>query len=355
MGTSGASGSRGSRRWVAAGAVLCAVVASSSLWIAKWDAGRSVQGLIPDKDALVLGEVWETSDHKVDIPIRNIDTKTISVVDFSSSCGCLSVEPRTFQLAPGATQMVRLRINLMLSQRNDGGAAGKEFTVVLTPVLSDGSVQQQTWTLQGTVKRLLRLSDPRPFIALTVGEDSETVISATATTRMDGLLGSAEPDLANIVVDRDPADVDRFLVRIRPKQSLPPGPLEFSVHLRPHRDGEQLQGVTFVVAGVVRGRISAQPELLHLGGHPVGSTATDDLTLRPTKSTAFTVESITSVAPGIIIRPANSGGAEKRYTISRQIVKEGQQEDTVTFAVRTQDGRIENVPVRVLYIGQPSR
>ena len=64
------------------------------------------------EDALNVGPIWETEQFSWTVPVRNREPELIEVESISSTCNCLSIEPRSFSLGPGERRDLQLRIDL---------------------------------------------------------------------------------------------------------------------------------------------------------------------------------------------------------------------------------------------------
>ena len=51
--------------------------------------------------SLDFGEAWETDDHLVKLPIKNLSTQELTIVDFVTSCDCSRIEPKKLTIPPG--------------------------------------------------------------------------------------------------------------------------------------------------------------------------------------------------------------------------------------------------------------
>ena len=66
---------------------------------------------------LDFGAVWEDAEFDWELPIHNQIGERVYVTDFALSCACLRIEPRSFELAPGETTSLKLKINLLHARK----------------------------------------------------------------------------------------------------------------------------------------------------------------------------------------------------------------------------------------------
>ena len=52
------------------------------------------QGLTVDTSELALGEIWETDHFPWAFTVRNSSTSDLEILDFQSSCNCVTITPK---------------------------------------------------------------------------------------------------------------------------------------------------------------------------------------------------------------------------------------------------------------------
>src|SRR5437868_14421269 len=50
--------------------------------------GMTIDGLLVEANFLVLGEIWEAPDHRVNLTIKNVSNETRTIKEFARSCDC---------------------------------------------------------------------------------------------------------------------------------------------------------------------------------------------------------------------------------------------------------------------------
>src|SRR5579871_5337245 len=73
----------------------------------------TMDGLFIDSTALNLGELWEDPDCVRTLTVENRNDRRIEIVNFSTSCDCTSIEPRSLSLEPGQSREIRVKLDLM--------------------------------------------------------------------------------------------------------------------------------------------------------------------------------------------------------------------------------------------------
>jgi hypothetical protein len=109
--------------------------------------------------SLNFGEAWVTDDFEWPVTMENVSDETLKVTGIAGSCTCQRFEPSSFELAPGATQTVKIRIDLrsQLSQSNSSVSRTRFWATVA------GQPKPQYWELTGNIKTALQ-APPRSSI-----------------------------------------------------------------------------------------------------------------------------------------------------------------------------------------------
>ncbi len=224
-------------------AVPCVIAAHElgslvSVWIAPGEPSPAVpgglteserNGLVVSASDLDLGEVWETTEFVHNVSIHNRSGTEKKIEDFSTSCLCTEVEPRTVAIPPGGTVTVHVRIDPNHNRSPDeADLAVRPFAVEVTPILDTSLPQQPGWTIHGRFKSRVT------FNALSVHFGEEVVQGSPAPTRrvaatvhvpMQRLEARVEPPSAGTAsVTLVPDKPDGLELKITPANTLPIGP-----------------------------------------------------------------------------------------------------------------------------------
>src|SRR5262249_52816263 len=108
--------SGGRRAWLGRGRGLALLLGACGVcsWCAVVQKGRGPDstGLWVSPERLNFGEVWEAEQFRWVLPVTNGSGEDIEIVNFATSCNCLSVEPRAVVIPAGQTVEVNLVLNL---------------------------------------------------------------------------------------------------------------------------------------------------------------------------------------------------------------------------------------------------
>ncbi|MCH8045203.1 MAG: DUF1573 domain-containing protein, partial [Planctomycetes bacterium] len=143
-------------RWWQAVLLLCLFVSATGLGI-YWGQTHIVAGiengfLEVDPEHLDFGEVWVQDKFQWTLPITNTSSEPVEVLEFRSSCNCLSIEPKTLVLAPGETSDVHLTLDLTTRNPEQAAKASRRFSVRIAPIITGGLAQYTGWEIQGQVR-----------------------------------------------------------------------------------------------------------------------------------------------------------------------------------------------------------
>lgn len=311
-------------------------------------------GLVVSANDLDVGEVWEQGEFQRNLTIRNTTEKEVTIDGFSSSCGCLSIEPSSLTIPSGKEAEVRATLNLTLGDSRDN----MNFEVKITPVLRDLYGQHPpVWIIRGQARRLMKLR-PRTisFYAnqLVRGQafPSHTAI-ATPNIELGSLKAKYPAELATVEVARCTEDNNSFQVNITPRKSLPVGPFRFDVLLEPVRKDKLLPIVKLPIEGRVMGDVQAIPDSVILGARRVGETATETLTLRSEGGVPLVVRRFCADSTDTQIEPFTvKGVSDHVFRINQHITKLGKQVFSIRFSV-TKNGESSTLKVKGTYEGTP--
>ena len=132
------------RRWVVIGVVGIALAVLSGVVTARAMRSDSQQDakVDPPLSALYiadgqqdLGEVWETADAILTVPISNRTDKPIEILDFESSCDCVVVTARDITIPAQGSVSISVRTDLTKRTPQQFGMAKRKFNISLRPVL----------------------------------------------------------------------------------------------------------------------------------------------------------------------------------------------------------------------------
>ena len=330
--------------------LVVAVYYSSSRGVRSAEGDRSVERapLEVVRDTLDFGTVSPQPGYQHTIICRNTTAYPIRVTELSASCGCASIEPESFLLPAGAQQSIRLTLDLAPANADVSSFGTTDFAVTVfanyQPVPGDvrdpSPIARSTWAVTGKVLHVLRLSMTEVHF---LGSDrlrygrahSSMTVKVHSRDRLDELVATCIPELAEIAVSPSGDSGRKFDLIIVPNTNLPPGPFEFRVNLKPVAEGRELSGVSVPVVGRVEDDIRGGPAVVSLGSGPIGCVLEYVVCLHSTSDTPFAV--LTSECElqnsQVVEIPEMENETRRTYRITCRVGKAGSNNGTCRFQV----------------------
>ena len=313
------------------------------------------EGLVVAENDLDFGEVWEDGEYPWHFIVENPTPKDITIVAFSASCNCLSIEPHSLQIPAGQKAEVHVKMNLRSGAVDMEDETSKKVTISLMPHFGNGYAKQVAWNLHGRVRRLLKIT-PRLMdfgTDLVHGNSYPTKIAtATTTLPVQTLHAKCIPDMGRVEVNKSKACTDTFEIKITPHKSLPAGPFTFRVAIEPVSSFMSLPTISFPVEGVILPEVQALPQFLCIGARPLGQTVTDTVILRSLCKEQAEVENIWISDDDLIVEPIlDVRTRDMAFCFKQRISKRGEQSRIVAFSFRKRDHMVSVTRVNVTYVG----
>jgi hypothetical protein len=112
------------------------------------------------RDGGNFGEAWEDQRFVWKLPLTNTSPEPVRVLDVRTSCTCVSAEPRSFALQPGATRELTLVLDLTPRAIEKAGTV-RPFAVDVAVVTETDTLPPapEKFSIKGTVRPVL---DVRP-------------------------------------------------------------------------------------------------------------------------------------------------------------------------------------------------
>ena len=302
-----------------------------------------------------FSEVFETKKFVWPIDIINPTDKAIDIDRFVMSCGCTTITPQQLTIPAQSKAACQLTINLTLDQPKPGeNGSERDVSFSILPVVA-GKLQsrQGMWNVRGKVRRILELD----HYTLDFGECQEqTQLTQTILVRaavpLDGLV--AKTDSLSWTAEAIKGD-DRYqyTVTVRSSQAMPPGPINFRVHLTPlPARGGELSPNTVPCVGRVIPEYALYPQELLLGANTIGKLCQETVHLSSPDGKSFTVYSIRPNSQGLTVEQQGDNDSPRQKFLVRQTISErGRQHGTVTFDILTWDGRMRTTSLPIDYCG----
>lgn len=298
-------------------------------------------------ERLNFGRTWESPRFAHSFPVTNRGTERLTVEGISSSCSCLSVSPPRFTLAPNESVTVTAEVDLTAKPRE-----GEDAAFILTPTakFESGAEHPKTqWVLTGKSRKLLTL-DRRPTLGrVSVLDQPLKPVKVIVTTAipLEGGIG-AKSDHPNVVAKCVPhsTDANKFTLELSAATKLPLGPVKGTVTLTPaDRTEKNLPVAVVPLDAVIVPDVECLPPAVLGGGHPVGATFTQSVTLASLGKRPFKVLSATAEGAGLSVKQVGD-----EFLISQKCEQPGQQTGKVVFQVEAADGRYA-ITADVTYVG----
>ncbi|MEX2119600.1 MAG: hypothetical protein WD847_08395 [Pirellulales bacterium] len=344
-------------------AVLCIFFGAGLLGGATWFDTPVVSRSAPGKEILTVddkwlnfGVVWEQKDYVVTLPLKNLSDGPLEVRAVIS-CGCGAFDPQQLTMAPGATERVRVSLDLTRPDPEIDSGLPRDFATLVTFALDEKS--PVSFNLRGEVLPHPLSIQPR---SVEFGEplikDSpwpSRSVRVTSAHPIRSLQAVCDKRIADVRVHRPiPGDYSWEVV-VSPSPELPPGPLELRVALDAVFDVPELAGVppaTLDVKGVVETDVYANPRSLHFGLVGVGEVVSEVLSLGSRHDPFEVLGMEPSGGSELSVTPAGElAGGGVSYLVSRRVDEAGLQRGHVRFDVGQGRRRYE-VVVPVSWVGK---
>lgn len=338
--------------------LLLTAVCFAAYWLGNRAGGR-VESVSPDESGLVadprfldFGEVWEDADFHWKLPIRNVTAQVIEILDFVTSCTCVSLRPRSFSLAPGETKEVEMSLDLTPRLRLPQGQ--EVFEASLLPKIKGALPRTQGWLLRGRVRELLKFNPPAAaFGDLIRGQTVPSILVKIETSLPLRKLSTEgkENHVCVSVVQKEPR---RFELSVIPADTLPAGPFRLEVPLQPSgEDGKMLPAKELIVMGIMHEDVEPTPSPLILGAVPIGQTAKETIVLKSITGKSFKVEKIQPLSNDLRVDLIEKGDRkEPMFVVSQKGTTVGDQWTEALFRVQIENQPSRDISLRIFYFGQ---
>jgi len=230
--------------------------------------------IVPIREELDLGTIWASGDFSHTLHLRNVSSREVEIADVKATCGCTAIDPPSLTIQPGKTRAVTLKFHVSDQPDREAQPDDRRLRTYLVPSVTGYSASGPPWELTGVIRKVLSLSPSLVSFeeGLVVGQPFPVkAVRITARRRLQCLDVQGGDGLASL--DLVSESETAYLLRIRPRENLPPGPFRFEVTLTPRlASGERGTPRVLGVHGCVRHEVDASPRALHWGIVPVGET-----------------------------------------------------------------------------------
>lgn len=153
-------------------------------------------------------------------------------------------------------------------------------------------------------------------------------------------------------VKQSKANSSEHELTIAPEGILPVGRYAFDVQVEVELDsGRKVRPGQIAVIGEIAADIQAAPPVLALGARSLGETVEETLTISSLTGQAFQVIDVKVNGGGLAVEPLQDGAEAHAYHVRQHITGLQSQHGWVSFRVRNEAGREEDIRVGVIYHG----
>ena len=338
--------------------LVVAVIAA----VAAWAVGlppRSA-GVVADQPPVLLagpaqldfGAAWSSDDFVCTVPVRNISAEPVSVIRVAAGCGCTSIGPKSFDLAPGAAQDLTLHLDLRPLYPVPEHIREWPFQETIAVYFGDAdSPQYQEFPLSGRVRETIAVPRIIQYVAAERLVEHGPTPSRTVPVRTSIPLRELRVD-TDWWYDMQPtvaADPDRpgdYLLTIVLRDDMDAGEFDFDLRLTPvAADGEVLPAVPVIVRGVKEPDCYAIPSEVRFV-YGAGEVPSATVTLATRSGREFFVGEI--AAEGYVIEPPASDTAGRHvFTVSLVPSAAAPLAGTIKFLIFAADGASRELDVPI--------
>lgn len=275
----GWSNLRSQRAWIPPVILACLMICLGG-WLGSTRVQHEQIAPTINPKSLDFGEPWASEEFEWTLPVTNPTATLIRIREVVKSCSCVGVTPQRFEIPPGQTQSLQLKLNLVdkgawVSDRID---YRQELTLV------SESIPPLTWMFQirGTVRMPLQL-DPEQFRFDVVPTDHtpHAVLIRVAVEVKEVLAHSKHRD---VTVECHPSASDptkwKLMLRLSGSHR---GLVDIPLTLTPYTaDGEALPRVNWTFTARIRSPIQITPADVDFQTVALDTTVDQVLTLRQT-------------------------------------------------------------------------
>jgi hypothetical protein len=316
---------------------------------------NQINGLAVNPADLDFGEAWEDPEFVRRLTLHNRGAHSVRVSNMHGGCECVSVEPRAFDVPPGGSREVAVKLDLTHRYPYQFGVDRRELAVTIHPEFAGRGIAAESWKVRGVVKSRVSVDGRELAFADLCGQGESITRSmkATAHVPLAKLEATAPADKATVAVVPAPKRPGGYDVRVTPRPDLPLGPFHFEVGLTATTtDGAKHRCVAFRVSGEIRSPVRVVPDPVLLGEHSIGATAEATVSLR-FPAGGWSVDRVETELPTTAVTRAPPLDDGPTYRIAQPIPKTGDGICQVRFVCRKPDGQLETVPAVVRWYGEP--
>lgn len=304
---------------------------------------HEIRGLVVQTKDLEAGEIWEQKDFAWKLPIENRTGRAIAIKQLQTSCGCLSVEPKSLTIPARESKIVSLAFDTRNRDPNAIGDPTRDFVETVEPNLEgpDASATvtgRPYWTLKGSVRRRVTFD----VVRVTFG-DSPVQGRSPAARRIlmivhvpfRDIKARIQPPVASVRTVK--TGENRFELWVAPRTDARPGRFcgELTVDMM-DKEGTTFEAGWLAIEGEVRAEVRPIPARLILPARKIGETADGMFLLQGSDDAEIKVESIATDSPEVHVEAVEIPGAAsgRAYRVRVHLTSVGDFSSRACFTVR---------------------
>lgn len=311
-----------------------------------WIAYR--QSRVPQDDAWIsapdtqldLGFQWEQPSKSWTFTVFN-RTRQPMAVALVPSCGCLSVTPDSFHLAPQASVDIDAHLNLIATSPVERQQALRDFTVKIAGTARVGEMTKlHVWTVKAQIRSALRSHPVIDLGEVHEGGASSMEISLETDESVKELRIRRH---ASIVqgVDARFVRTSQFQLGLVLSDAIPYGRFEGDVWLTAVTDDGELPAFPLTIVGSKPRAVFLSPSALSFGSVRVGESSSALVVLSSTSDARFhATASSDATDPNVQVAAVSSDIAPQNAVVYRVLVlpkRQGIEKAHISFHVQTSD------------------
>lgn len=291
---------------------------------------------------LSFGTVWEDENFQWEFPVRNVSRSALAIVDWNTSCGCVSIEPKPCTLRPNETRTFRATFNLLspvAMERDLNSSTQSVGTISVSPKLTIANIVPPTFYFSGIIRKVLSLSN-REFDLVGTRKlargtpNPPLTVHVSSRLHLDELRATCSKNFAHADVTERLGDTNAFDVAIS-LDDPPTGPFAFTVNVIPFVRGEELPSRDIRITGETVGEIYCIPDCILLGAAAIGQQLQDTVCIVSTRGSDIIVESVDVNGSDVTVSSESQAGADRCvYRISSTVSSPGRKDASAVFHLR---------------------
>ena len=204
-----------------------------------------------------LGEVWETSDAVLTVPISNSTDKPIEILDFETSCDCGEISPRRLTVPANGTANVSVKMDLTRRAPHQLGMVHRKYSIEIWPIVF-GTEKQTVMTINWIARSAVTFNHANIHFGELDAESQQPNYRTLAVTAHVPIVHFvAQCDSASFAICVADSGYGKWSVRVRPVGDGKAGYCESTLKMSwKLATGQKQSAVARVSCTMARGKVS---------------------------------------------------------------------------------------------------